>query len=97
MMNKVELKNMVVHNVEQCPSCDSKKYAYFNYMNILNVGCDDCAFEAKGGVKINRGVTDEDKEFKDITRMMFNHWNETVAAMKGKEFKKVMIRKKGKK
>ena len=96
-MNKVELKKFFVHNVEQCPKCDSEKYAYFNYMNILNVGCDGCTFQAKGGVKINRGVTDEDKEFKEITRMLFNHWNETVAKTQVKEAKKVMIRKKVKK
>lgn len=96
-MNKVELKNFFVHNVEQCPKCDSKKYAHFNYMNILNAGCYKCEFKAKGGVEINRGVSDDDKEFKEITRMLFNHWNETVAKTQGKEAKKVMIRKKVKK
>jgi len=96
-MNKVELKNIVVHNVEQCPECDSKEYAHFNYMNMFTVGCDNCEFEAKGGVKITRTLSDDDKEFKEITRMMFNHWNETVSAIEGKEAKKVMIRKKVKK
>lgn len=97
-MNKVEFKNMVVHNVEQCPQCAKNMYTYCNYMNILTIVCGGCGLDAGRGVKINGKILDgEGDDFKNVIRILFNCWNETAANINDEKVRKVVIRKKVKK
>lgn len=93
-MNKVQMKGFTVHNVEPCPKCNSDKYARRDeVMGMVIMCCDECDYEADGCLIMRGSVSlaKNRKGFIEVTRAMFNHWNESIANQRGDKPKRVRI------
>lgn len=90
--NSVDLGNYRLTGVNQCPNCNSEKYAYVaGSLNFYHVECNDCDFSSKYYNQLPRELHANEPEHQDFTRIIFNNWNKTVAEHVGEEFKKVRI------
>jgi len=93
-MAKVEMNGFIIQNVEPCPKCGSNDYARReDVCNMIIMCCDKCDYEASGALMVHGrySLSQNRKKFIELTRNMFNHWNEKVALDKGQKVKRVRI------
>lgn len=93
-MNQVELKDIIIDNVYQCPNCNSKAYGHFaSNFNFINVCCDTCEFESGSYRQLTQTLDSNDdiEGFVEFTRNIFNDWNETVAKVTDQPIVEVQI------
>lgn len=93
-MAKVEMNGFTVTNVEPCPKCKHEQYARIDHvLNMVQICCDKCDYVADGALMVRgkANVHTEKERFIEITRTMFNFWNEQVANFNDTKIKKVRI------